>query len=225
MRHSVRTLLAIHGYLFPNVQCQHPGFHPCLDPNTISLADRPMTTALAPAPLRLTLLPNGVLPEGMSWRIHEGYIRSSTWDSDGETVTLGLWGPGDLVSASTHGINPLELQCLTTTVLEQVDPSVEERGQLAIRELLMAQDLLLISRVRSAEKRLLDLLIWICYSFGQVNSQGHRLSLKELNLTHRTLAELCGLTRVTVTKLLSRFRTEGHLVQVSSDDFLILRQP
>jgi hypothetical protein len=29
---------------------------------------------------------------------------------------------------------------------------------------------------------------------------GYRLSLKGLNLTHQSLAELCGLTRVTVTK-------------------------
>jgi len=29
---------------------------------------------------------------------------------------------------------------------------------------------------------------------------GYRLSLKELNLTHQSLAELCGHTRVTVTK-------------------------
>lgn len=184
-----------------------------------------MTATLATTPLLLTLLPNGILPGGMSWRIHDGYIRSSTWDAEGETVTLGLWGPGDLVSASTQGIDPLELQCLTTTVLEQVEPSEEDRGQLVIRELLMAQELLLISRIRSAEQRLLELLIWICRSFGQVNSQGHRISLKELNLTHKTLAELCGLTRVTVTKLLSRFRTEGQLVQVSRDDFLIRRHP
>lgn len=184
-----------------------------------------MTTTLAPAPLRLTLLPNGVLPAGMSWRIHDGYIRSSTWDAEGESVTLGLWGPGDLVSASGPGIDPLELQCLTTTVVEQVEPTDEDRDQLVVRELLMVQELLLISRIRAADQRLLELLIWICRSFGQVNSQGYRLSLKELNLTHRSLAELCGLTRVTVTKLLNRFKHDGQLIQVSRDDFLIPREP
>jgi hypothetical protein len=161
----------------------------------------------------------------MSWRIHDGYIRTSTWDTEGESVTLGLWGPGDLVSASRQGIDPLELQCLTTTIVEQVEPTEEDRGQLIVRELLMVQDLLLISRIRAADQRLLELLLWICRSFGQVNSQGYRLSFKELNLTHRSLAELCGLTRVTVTKLLSRFRSEGRLVQVSRDDFVIARQP
>jgi CRP-like cAMP-binding protein len=70
---------------------------------------------------------------------------------------------------------------------------------------------------------LLALLGWIAQSFGQVNSRGCRLSLSELNLTHKALAELCGLTRVTVTKLLSRFRLDGQLVPVSDQDLLIPR--
>ncbi|WP_161795835.1 helix-turn-helix domain-containing protein [Synechococcus sp. GFB01] len=51
------------------------------------------------------------------------------------------------------------------------------------------------------------------------------MSLNELNLTHRALAELCGLTRVTVTKLLSRFRLDGQLVAVGGGDLLIPKLP
>jgi CRP-like cAMP-binding protein len=69
------------------------------------------------------------------------------------------------------------------------------------------------------------LLIWIGQSFGQINSHGCRLSLAELNLTHRALADLCGLTRVTVTKVLSRFRQDGLLVSVGESDLLIPREP
>jgi CRP-like cAMP-binding protein len=70
---------------------------------------------------------------------------------------------------------------------------------------------------------LLALLTWIGVSFGKVNSHGWRFSLAELNLTHKALAELCGLTRLTVTKLLSRYRLEGQLVAVSNNDLLIPR--
>jgi CRP-like cAMP-binding protein len=87
----------------------------------------------------------------------------------------------------------------------------------------MLAELLTIQRIRSAERRLLALLTWIGESFGQVNSYGWRLSLSELNLTHKALAELCGLTRVTVTKLLSRYRLQGQLVPVSDSDLLIPR--
>jgi hypothetical protein len=58
-----------------------------------------MTASLHKRPLRLTLHPNDVLPEAMSWRVVEGYVRSLTWDWEGESITLGLWGPGDVISS------------------------------------------------------------------------------------------------------------------------------
>ena len=152
-----------------------------------------MTTTLLKRPLQLTLHPQDILPEGMSWRLHEGYVRAATWDLEGESITLGLWGPGDVISSEDPGLHPLELQCLTTVVIEHIELEPElQHNQLG-------------------------------ESFGQVNSHGWRLSLSELNLTHKALAELCGLTRVTVTKLLSRYRLEGQLLSVSDSDLLIPR--
>ena len=182
-----------------------------------------MTATLLKRPLQLTLHPQDILPEGMSWRLHEGYVRAATWDLEGESITLGLWGPGDVISSEDPGLNPLELQCLTTVVIEHIELEPElQRSQLR-RERQMLAELLTIQRIRSAERRLLALLTWIGESFGQVNSHGWRFSLAELNLTHKALAELCGLTRVTVTKLLSRYRLEGQLVAVSNNDLLIPR--
>ena len=78
-----------------------------------------------------------------------------------------------------------------------------------------------INRIRSAEHRLLTLLRWIGTRFGQVSSKGYRLSLKDMNLTHKSLGDICGLTRVTVTKNLNRYKTLGVLQQVSKADLLI----
>ena len=180
-----------------------------------------MTSSIVRRPLQLTLHPQDVLPEAMSWRLHEGYVRAMTWDLDGESITLGLWGPGDVITSEDPGLHPLELQCLTTVVVEHVelDPEVH-RCQLR-RERQMLAELLTIQRIRSADRRLMALLSWIGHSYGQVNSHGCRFSLSELNLTHKALAELCGLTRVTVTKLLGRFRLDGQLVSVSDHDLLI----
>ena len=89
----------------------------------------------------------------------------------------------------------------------------------------MLAELLAIQRIRSADARLIRLLQWIARSFSQVNSHGCRLSLTELNLTHRQLAELCGLTRVTVTKKLSRFRLGGQMLAVGESDLLIPSLP
>ena len=86
---------------------------------------------------------------------------------------------------------------------------------------MLFRSILEINRIRSAERRLLILLRWIGLRFGQVNSRGYRLSLKDMNLTHRALAEVWGLTRVTVTKNLNRYKSLGLLQTVSDADLFI----
>jgi hypothetical protein len=44
-----------------------------------------------------------------------------------------------------------------------------------------------------------------------------------MNLTHRNLADISGLTRVTVTKAMSQFRQAGTLVREGEDDWLFPR--
>ncbi len=177
--------------------------------------------ALAPPPLRITLLPNDVLPERLNWRIQEGYIRTAAWDDDGDTITLGLWGPGDWITSAYSALRPVEIQCLTTVVVEQFNPGTADIQQLLLRQIQNLEEIFQINRIRSADQRLLGLLAWIGRRFGQVSSRGYRLSLKDMNLTHKALADLCGLTRVTVTKMLNRYKNSGLLQQVSKDDLFI----
>ena len=177
--------------------------------------------ALAHPPLRITLLPNDVLPERLNWRIQEGYIRTAAWDDDGDTITLGLWGPGDWITSAYSALRPVEIQCLTTVVVEQFNPGTADIQQLLLRQIQNLEEIFQINRIRSADQRLLGLLAWIGRRFGQVSSRGYRLSLKDMNLTHKALADLCGLTRVTVTKMLNRYKNAGLLQQVSKDDLFI----
>lgn len=184
-----------------------------------------MTASPLTRPLRLTLHPQDVLPDAMSWRLHEGYVRSATWDHEGDAIALGLWGPGDLISSEDPVLLPLELQCLTTVVVEHLVLTPEQVAWHLRRERQMLAELHGIQRIRSADVRLLSLLHWIGGSFGQVNRHGCRLSLTELNLTHRALADLCGLTRVTVTKLLSRLRQQGEVLEMEGGDLLLPKPP
>ena len=225
MRHTLGQLLLGHGLLSANAfsPCRLLPWLPQSSPAP-SLADA-VTSSLFKRPLQLTLHPQDVLPEAMSWRLHEGYVRSATWDLEGESITLGLWGPGDVITSEDPVLDPLELQCLTTVVVEHVELDPGDQMQHLQRERQMLAELFAIQRIRAGDRRLLTLLQWIGQSHGQVNSHGCRLSLSELNLTHRALADLCGLTRVTVTKLLSRFRAEGRLVAVGDSDLLIPSQP
>ena len=214
-------MLAPHGLLPANAAPTRSIHHERPSPSPSDA----MTASLLKRPLRLTLHPQDTLPEGMSWRLHEGYVRTATWDLDGESITLGLWGPGDVISSEDPALEPVELQCLTTVVVEHLVLTPEDERRYLRRERQMLAELHTIHRIRSGEQRLLALLSWIGRSFGQVNSHGCRLSLSELNLTHRALADLCGLTRVTVTKLLSRFRLEGRVISVSESDLLIPSLP
>ena len=172
-------------------------------------------------PLRLTLQPGDVLPENLNWKIQDGYIRTSTWDNDGESIIFGIWGPGDWVTAAYSGIKPVEIQCISTVVVEQFQPTTTDIQQLLRQQIQNLEEIFQLNRIRSADQRLLTLLVWIGRRFGQVNSKGYRFSLRDMNLTHKALADLCGLTRVTVTKMLNRFKVDGVLQQASQDDLFI----
>ena len=175
----------------------------------------------SPTPLRLSFPANDSLPSALNWKIEEGYVRSFAWDDEGDTITLAIWGPGDWVTTAFSAIKPVELQCLTSVVVSQFQPSAEDIDQLLRRQIQNLEEIFQLNRIRSADQRLLALLTWIGRRFGQVSATGYRLSLKELNLTHQSLAELCGLTRVTVTKVLSRYRESGTLQKLSTDDWFI----
>lgn len=177
-----------------------------------------------PDDLRLLLQANDVLPADLCWQILEGYVRTITWDEEGEPITLGFWGPGEWLTNTYSSLSTVDMQCLTTTQVLHFRPGDNEIRDFLRLQLVNAEQLLGIQRIRHADRRLLAMLRWISRRFGQVNSMGYRLSLRDMNLTHRHLAEATGLTRVTVTKNLNRFKARGELLEVGSGDLLIPAQ-
>jgi CRP-like cAMP-binding protein len=182
-----------------------------------------MTTAsyIVKHPLHLTLQPGSVLPDNLSWKILEGYIVTNYWDEEGETIVLGIWGQGDWVTTAYSALKPIEIQCISTAVVEQFEPTAEDINKLLLQQIKNLEEIFQLNRIRAADQRLITLLTWIGRRFGQVSTRGYRFSLKDMRLTHRTLADICGLTRVTVTKALNRYKIDGTLQQVSKDDLLI----
>ena len=172
-------------------------------------------------PLHLTLQPGSVLPDNLSWKILEGYIVTNYWDEEGETIVLGIWGQGDWVTTAYSALKPIEIQCISTAVVEQFEPTAEDINQLLLQQIKNLEEIFQLNRIRAADQRLITLLTWIGRRFGQVSTRGYRFSLKDMRLTHKTLADICGLTRVTVTKALNRYKVDGTLQQVSKDDLLI----
>jgi CRP-like cAMP-binding protein len=180
-----------------------------------------MTNSLSVRNLQITLESQTVVPSHRCWRLHDGYIRVNTWTTDGDVVTIGLSGPGDLMTPLSLEWEATERVCLTRASVEEVSPSNEELAACLNSQMAQAITLIQIGRLRPVDARLLHLMRWIGARFGMVNSQGTILSLQEMNLTHRALAELTGMTRVSVTKALSRFKTSGLIVARGELDLLL----
>lgn len=180
-----------------------------------------MVADMTPRHLELTLHPGSCIPYNLSWQIEDGYLRVASWGRHGESFTLGIWGPGELVIPPLMAFDPLQLLALSPIRLVEVTPNGDEREAFLMGQSRQISILLKLSHTRPAEVRLFDLLTWIGKRFGRVSRRGVSLSFEELNLTHRNLAEISGLTRVTVTKALSQFRQAGKLVREGQDDWLL----
>lgn len=180
-----------------------------------------MPSAMTARDLQLSLQAAAAVPSNLNWRVEDGYLRVASWSDQGEACTFGLWGPGDLVIPSLIAVAPLQLLALSSARIEEAHPSPQEREAFLLDQSLQSSTLLRLSRIRPAESRLFQLLLWIGERFGRVSSRGVSLSFEDMNLTHRHLAEISGLTRVTVTKAISHFRQEGYLLKDGPDELLL----
>lgn len=169
---------------------------------------------------RHSLLP---LRRDSLWQIETGVVRTLTMLEDGTSITLGLWGPGDIVGRVLSKADPYQIQCLTpveaTLLLEH---SWHEATEAMILHIQRFGELMEILHCRQAESSLLRLFAWLAKRFGQEVEQGQ---LIDLRLTHQDIAELIGLTRVTVTRLLKDFEKQGIIQRVQRQFIILHDQP
>ncbi|MEO1003334.1 MAG: helix-turn-helix domain-containing protein [Cyanobacteria bacterium J06638_7] len=129
-----------------------------------------------------------------------------------------------MVIPALIGLSSLELRTLSAVVVEEDEPTGEMEREFLEDQLRQAAILLLLSRVRPAESRLLQLLDWFGTRFGTMTSQGVMLTFGKKTLTHQQLADIAGMTRVTVTKALTHYRQSGVIVGQGGGS-LLLRVP
>jgi len=158
--------------------------------------------------------PRALLPLAQNhlWKVESGAVRTMTWLEDGTTITLGLWGAGDVVGQPLSQVNPYQVECLTK--VEAVNFSIhhwQQREEALFACLRQAEELLVIRSYRRTDEMLLRLLDWLAQKFGREADQGR---LIDLRLTHQDLAELLGSTRVTVTRMLSQFEQQGLIARL-----------
>lgn len=146
------------------------------------------------------------------WHIEQGVVRAITWDEDGQVTTLGLWGQGDVTGQPLTRQHPCRFECLTlvkaiATSLDSLDHCWQS---VLLRHLWYQEDLLKIVHHPSVLERLAQLLHWLAQRFGRPVPQGQLL---DPLLTHQQLAEILGISRVTVTRTLSRLEQDGLLIR------------
>lgn len=143
------------------------------------------------------------------WRIELGAVRTLTCGEEGDLITLGFWGPGDIIGKPLSRINPYQIECLTSVEASTLPSHLWQQAfDAELRHVQQAEELLNIVHCKSAYLCLLQLLRWLAQKFGREVNPG---KLIELRLTHQDIAETTGMTRVTITKLLNQFEREGKI--------------
>lgn len=170
--------------------------------------------------LQLALEVGQSLPVHRCWRVEHGYLRATGWTDQAEIYTLGIWGPGEIVMPELVTRQPAELRALSTALVEEWHPNPGEHQSCSINHIQQMGMLLQLTRIRPVETRLFNLLIWLSERFGTETEHGLSLPLEAMNLTHRQLAEMASVSRVTVTKALGHFRQQGWLKRVGEVDVL-----
>ena len=170
--------------------------------------------------LRLALEAGQSLPVYLSWRVNDGYLRATGWTDQAEIFTLGIWGPGEIVVPELLTRQPVELRALARAGVHEWSPDPDEHHQCCTSHIQQMMMLLQLTRTRPVEARLFHLLIWLGERFGASTEHGLAVPLEAMNLTHRQLAEMASVSRVTVTKALGHFRQQGWLQRVGEAEVL-----
>jgi len=172
-----------------------------------------MHSAMSERCLQFALEAGQSLPIHLGWRVSDGYLRATGQTEFAEIFTMGIWGPGEIVMPELLSQQPVELRALCTASVHQWEPSDEERRSCSLIQIKQMGMLLQLTRMRPVEARLFNLLLWLSERFGASHQGGRSLPLEAMNLTHRQLAEMASVSRVTVTKALGHFRQQGWLQQ------------
>jgi hypothetical protein len=162
------------------------------------------------------LLDEQLLQRGHCLSITDGLVRVGMSNPDEEAldaqpITLGFLQAGDHLPLDLLRTTRLHLLALTPTRLEPGCPALPPIGASSLHDWTVA--LLMIRHLGEAEQRITALMQLLVQRLGSRRGDWYELPLR---LTHADLAHLCGHTRVTVTRQLSKWRESGLIEQDNS---------
>jgi CRP-like cAMP-binding protein len=152
------------------------------------------------------------------WKLESGFVRTTTWDEEGEETTLGLWGTGDLVGRPLSQSSIYQIECLTPVEARCLMWDQDCLQDALLSHIQQMETLLKINYCKKVPLRLLELIKWLAMRFGRKVEQGWLL---DLHLTHQVLADIVRTSRVTVTRQMSEFEQDGKLTRLDQKTILI----
>ncbi|WP_084639311.1 Crp/Fnr family transcriptional regulator [Geitlerinema sp. PCC 9228] len=150
------------------------------------------------------------------WQVCKGYVQVSTLYPSGEEGLVGWVGPSMcfgswLTSLQTYQAKAQSDVYLTWYPMAEIESSPTLAQQLLPqmnRRLRQVEALLAIAGQRRVEARLQQLLQLLKQEMGETTPQGTRIGIR---LTHQEIANAISTSRVTITRLLSKFQNQGIL--------------
>jgi len=175
-------------------------------------------TQLSIRPGHTLLLDEHCLQQINQLTISSGLVRVGLSSGDQEAframpITLGFLQTGDHLQLDLLRHSRLHIRALTAAQLESNPNPIPLPGASSIHDWTVA--LLTIRHLGDAEQRITALLQLLVERLGRRLGDWYEIPLR---LTHAELADLCGHTRVTVTRQLSRWQKEGLIQKLSSSD-------
>lgn len=160
-------------------------------------------------------------------QVYTGIIQLSAIYPDGDEGVLGWVGSGMCFGGWVHNDQTnqaiaLSDVCLVKLSLIEVHNSVQLAQEILpqlMRRSRQMEALLGIKGQRRVEERLQQLLILLKQEFGQPIEGGIKLNIR---LTHQDIGNAICTTRVTVTRIFSKWQQQGLLGR-DLDRFLILK--
>lgn len=157
----------------------------------------------------------------------EGLVKLSTFCENNEEILVGLIGPSmpfgcSLTSLPTYQAIALSQVKVASVSLEEFTtlPSfVQIMFEQMSRRLQQTESLLANFGRRNVEDRLQNFLLLLKQEVGEPVPQGTRLKVR---LTHQDIANACGTSRVTVTRLLNKFKKEKIIAFDSQHHLIVL---
>jgi CRP-like cAMP-binding protein len=152
------------------------------------------------------------------WRIETGLVRTATWDDCGEMITLGVWGPGDWVGQPISRVPRYQIECLTLVQVTNFSLANCDLQESLLLHTCRLEEFLAIVQNRRISARLWCLLQWLAHRFGSEVDQGWLFSHR---LTHQTLAEIIGTSRVTISRLIKQLEQEQKITCLGRSGIVI----